>query len=279
VARKSTTQNLDTILGSLGDSGENLYGDLGYPPDLMTFIADPYYLGSQVEVEPQVAQLILEIGANDIREAFVQLGKGSGKSLVATVIPLYETCKMLHMRDPHSHFHLAKATLLAAINVSIGEKQAKNVIFKQIKDMVEKSPFFKSVNHKTKTVEIEFPDHNIAFICGHSRSTAFLGYGTFAAVLDEANYMIDTKGRSAAEDLYTALRGSLKTRFPSTYKLLAISSASTPTAWLTQQVNAIKRTGNIVALSENGVIPTYQRAVEKKSRADTSIDEILKGLI
>ena len=277
--RKSTAQNLDAILGSLDSSGEDLYGDLGYPPDLMTFVADPYYLGSQVEVEPQVAQLILEIGANDVREAFVQLGKGSGKSLVATVIPLYETCKMLHMKDPHMHFHLARATLLTAINVSIGEKQAKNVVFKQIKDMVENSPFFKSINHKTKTVEIEFPDHNVAFICGHSRSTAFLGYGTFAAVLDEANYMIDTKGRSAAEDLYTALRGSLMTRFPLTYKLLAISSASTPTAWLTKQVNAIKRAGNPVALSEIGVIPTYRKIVEKKSKADVSIDEILKGIV
>jgi hypothetical protein len=148
------------------------------------------------------------------------------------------------MKNPHAFWGLAGHTVLSSINVSINERQAKDVVFKGVRSKLESSPYFRSLRPSFYTIKVELPG-NIALFCGHSGSKAFLGYGTIRAVMDETNYMLDTNKRSAAEELYGMLSGSMKTRCPNHYKLLNVSSTTLPTTWLHERCEQAKEEGSV----------------------------------
>jgi len=170
---------------------EELYNNGRLPVDIVQFCEDNEFLGGQVIVEPQVMQLLYELEEPNIREGFVEVGKGSGKSLVGSIFPVYGVYKLLSMKKPQLFYGLAPATIIAFINVSINSTQAKEVIFHQIKQFISKSPWFDaSTKFQDKAEELKF-DGNVTLYCGHSNSTAFLGFATMRAVMDESNYMIN----------------------------------------------------------------------------------------
>lgn len=209
------------------------------PVDIIEFAESPDYLHLRGQLFNQVKYILAELENPAIREGDLILGKGSGKTLLAQVFSMYGSYKALEMKNPQQLYGLTSNSSIYSINVSISQAQAKDNIFSGIEELVKKSPYFRG-KFRIKSLEIELPK-NIFFMCGHSNATAFLGYPTLRAVMDEANYMVDNNNRSVAQQLYTALRGSLKTRFPKSYKLLAISSDSTPNSFLRDRVNELKR--------------------------------------
>lgn len=276
----------DFLDGLVGDSFDEVAQAVGHldpneiyinnqpPVDIIQFVEDPHYIGGLVACDPQILQLLYLIEEKGVLEAFVQVGKGSGKSLIGSITPTYGAYTTLCMRRPHTVFGISQASIISSINVSIGRKQAKDVIFAQVKDLVENGPWFKAnAAFETLTEEIRFQERRISLFCGHSNSTAFLGYATLRAVMDEVNFMFDNANRNVAERLYAALSGSCKTRFPNDYKLVCVSSSSTPAAWLNKEVQHIERHGKEVTLRPGGLPKGLRTPVEKQD--DDLLDIVL----
>jgi hypothetical protein len=252
-----TDASFDDFTSTFGGlDNPELYFDNTLPVDVIQFVEDSQFLGNLLHADPRVLELLWLMEQPTVRESFVQIGKGGGKSFVGSADPTYNAYKLLKMRRPQRYFSLAESTEIVCINVSVGLFQAKNVVFKTISDLVSKSPWFQQhAPNVPLTQSITFTDRNIALYCGHSNSTAFLGFATFCAVLDEANFMVNNSNRNVAGSLYAALAGSCKTRFPTSYKLAAISSAGAPNAWLQAEVESIKREGKEIPLTPHGLRP------------------------
>lgn len=220
----------------------SLYKDNEPPVDILTFIDDPYLSGEPIDFQPAVREILWDIEDPDIREVDLEIGKGSGKSELCITSQVYGVYLLTRMKDPHRFFGLAYHNLIASINVSINREQAKDVVFKGVKEKIESSPYFRSLQPDILTQEVRFPG-NISLFCGHSGSKAFLGYATIRAVMDETNYMLDTNNRSQAEELYGMLTGSMKTRAPEHYKLVSVSSTTLSSTWLHQRIQQAQTEG------------------------------------
>lgn len=206
------------------------------------FVGGRRYLGIRGRVYPRVMDILEEVNKPHVREAYLSLGKGSGKSTICGVLMARWVYELLCHREPQTAFGLLPDSRLTVLNVSTSKDQAKNVIFGSFMARVRGAPWFEG-KYKELTTECRFPK-NIFANCGHSGSKAFLGYDTVAAVMDEASWMLDTSFRSVAADIYDMLTGSLKTRFPHTYKLVIVSSPRTPEDFLTEQVEWVRRVGH-----------------------------------
>jgi len=193
--QKTEFDSVGAGLANLED--EELYEDNERPVDIIQFCEDPIFLGSQIKVDPEVMQLLWLIEQEGVNEAYVEVGKGSGKSFVGSIFPAYGVYLLMKMKEPQIYFGLAPPTIIATINVSIGRVQAKDVIFHQIKELVTRCPWFaRNTKMVSLSQEVSFPDKNVTIYCGHSNSNAFLGFATVRAVLDEANFMVNNVNRT-----------------------------------------------------------------------------------
>jgi len=216
------------------------YIDNEIPVDIIQLVDDPYYLGGQVQLQNAVKDVLWDIEDPGIREVDFEIGKGSGKSEICSLSQIYGAYVISRLKYPQKFFGLADATIIAAVNVSIGREQAKDVVFQSVKKKIEASPYFQSLSPVVLAKEIVLPN-NIHLYCGHSGDKAWLGYATIRGVMDEVNYMFDNQSRNVAKQLYDALHGSMLTRFKDSYKLVSVSSVTLPTTWLhTRVVQALK---------------------------------------
>lgn len=226
------------------------YDNNTLPVDVIEFIESSEFLNlkynnrTQTGIYPEIQQLILDICQDNIREAYLGLGKGSGKSIIGEVVPLYYAYKFGKLKKPAQSLGLMHNTQLFFTNVSVGRAQAKDIIFSGISSLIKNSPYFKDKFYITGQL-ISLPKR-VYIYAGHSNHTAFLGYPTIVGTMDECNYMIDSANRSVAEQLQTALRGSLKTRFNKVYKLLMLSSDAGPNSFMRENIKIIADEGTAI---------------------------------
>lgn len=178
-----------------------------------------------------------EVGNSFVAETFI-----THNSEICSISQLYGAYVVSRLKFPHKFFGLSESTLIAAVNVSIGREQAKDIVFQAVRGKIEASPYFQSLNPTILTKEVIFP-RNLRIFCGHSGDKAWLGYATIRGVMDEVNYMFDNQNRNVAKQLYDALHGSMKTRFPSSYKLVSVSSVTLPSTWLHARVVKAEKEG------------------------------------
>lgn len=242
-------EELDVLVSSTADRREEtIYKSGKRPVDVIQFVEDPFYLGGQVELQPNVKRLLWDIEDPEINEVDLELGKGSGKSELAQITQCYGAYLVSCLKHPQQFYGLSRSTIIASVNVSIGREQAKDVIFKGISSKIEHSPYFQQLKPIIMTREIELPD-NIHLYCGHSADRAFLGYATIRGIMDEVNYMFDNQNRNVAKQLYDALSGSMVTRFPpaqypGAYKLVSVSSMTLVSTWLNSRITQAKNDGD-----------------------------------
>lgn len=165
-----------------------------------------------------------------------------------TLYMSYGIYKALCLKNPQDYYGLIPGDALAALIVSVSEKQAKDVGFARTLNLLKMSRWFDN-KFEYSSKEIKFPK-NITFYCGHSGATSWLGYNTFRAAMDETEWMVDSNNRSVARELYRALKGSLNTRYPDKYKLLCISSPKNEYSFLNTLFKGVKETGRKVDLDE-----------------------------
>lgn len=232
---------LDEKIAASSKSDEaSAYLDGKLPPSILEFAESSEYCGLSGQLYPEVRQILVDIENPKVREADLILGKGSGKSQLAKIVTLYGICVLSHMRNPQAFYGLTDDTTIYCGVVSVSSKQAKDNIFAGVKSLVANSPYFAG-KFELFTEEIKFKQKNLGYFCGSSNASAFLGYATYRAVIDEVNFCFDSNNRSVAQMLYTALRGSLKTRFPDSFKIVLISSDSGPNSFLRKKYKFVTR--------------------------------------
>lgn len=217
------------------------------PVSVREFVLSPDYLNQGGFVFRTIVDMIEHVMQPGVREGFLELGKGSGKSTDGALFLCYNAYWLHNLRRPQIFYQLRPRTTISLLNVSISAEQASSVIFDDLVGLIENSKYFRG-KFSVRKKDISFPQKRIRAISGHSGSTVWRGYHTFAAVLDEINFFKDKKGRSNADEMYDVLIGSLKTRFPDAYKLLAVSSTRADGDFLSRRMKPIKELGTPVII-------------------------------
>jgi len=255
----------------LGDHPEDqhlsIMGDIVYrekPVSMEQFILDENYLNQGRAIFPNLVPLLSYVDDPNIRKAFFLVGRGAGKSTSSAILLARGIYKLWCYRDARAFLGAIPGKEIVVINVSVSETQAKEGVFSILKAIISNSPWFRD-KFEIQQRKIFF-DGNFVAICGHSRSTSWLGFDIFTGVLDEANFLLDRKDKSNADVLYTALQKSGVTRFPHHYKMVAISSAKEDGDFMTRKIKPIKdrRYSRVVVPGLEGLLK-FRRRKDKES--------------
>lgn len=210
------------------------------PVSMLEFAESKDFLGLP-DLFPNIRKIIFLIDRPNIREVYLVLGKGSGKSTILEIVSLYGVYYWSCLKDPFEYFSLMRTAKVACINVSSSREQARDVVFEGCIKLSQRSPYFKDKYEPYKNY-IVFKS-GITLYAGHGNYAAWLGYASFYGGMDETEYMVDSDNRSQAHQLYSALRGSLRTRFPNHYKLILISSTKERLGFLVKKAGHVLKTG------------------------------------
>lgn len=207
------------------------------PVDPVTFIESPDYLDLKGIARDCVIDDLKNLFPNGSHRklerkytlAIFDEGIGSGKSFKMAVISVYLTYLLLCMYDPARNFKLAPRSKIAIMNMSVTGDQARRVVFGEIKNKIDQSPWFQEYYPPNPRVrsELQFdvpPDNpnkaikgkiykNIYIIPGSSSGMAPLGYNLFAAIMDEATLWRDTGNKDYAEDVFNIISRRITSRF------------------------------------------------------------------
>ncbi len=210
------------------------------PVDPMEFIESSKYLGLKDVMFNRIKYLFCEIDDDEIREAWLALGRGSGKSYLSSALTLRSLYRLLCLKSPQKYFNIAPETEIVSINVSVNASQAKRVIFKTIVGRLAISPWFEG-KYEVLTAEVRFPEKNIMAYAGNSSSPGWLGYSFIHAILDEADWFVDNQNRSNAQELLDTLIGSLRTRWQDAGKLIVISSPASDSGFIMENIARLRK--------------------------------------
>lgn len=171
-------------------------------------------------------------------EAIIIGGIGIGKSFISSLCMSY----MLHilgcLANPQSYFGLAPGSAIQLMNMSVNEKQARAVVFGEIKARIDNSPWFKNRFMYDTNVqsELKFPN-KIYIIPGNSQETFFEGYNIFGGVIDEADSHVKTPDKDCAEEGYNAIIKRMSSRFGNRGLLVIIGSPKSQHGFLATKYN------------------------------------------
>ncbi len=197
------------------------------PAPVDEFVNSPLYLNLKGRVYPQVLRTLTEILEGDYTEAAVCWGIGAGKSFLSSLAIAYLLHRTLCLRDPQDYYGLAPGTTIAFMNMAPTALQAQRIVFTEISNRINNSPWFHSDFARAKVLrsELRFPK-DIVVVPGCSAETFPLGYNLLGAVVDEAAWFIETTDghRDYAEAIYNALQRRIRSRFFDEGLLILISS-------------------------------------------------------
>jgi len=216
--------------------------------DIRGFLEDPAWLGG-AKIWPGVQRLLRLVHRPEIREAYIEVGKGGGKSTMSAAFLAYARGELKALGDPHAFFGLDPGRPIVLLNVSTSEGTARYGVFAKLKSFVKRVPYLaEGAEFFTTTIVWDrspmFPDGRVMALCGHSRSEGLEGHDVFRGVLDEANKHRDTSGKSNARVLMEMIVSSAESRFPRHYKVLSISSSRSKEDHQRQVIEDIKRRGS-----------------------------------
>lgn len=232
---------LDLFFDSNKTEGDLLWEDNIPPVSIEEFVESPEYLDMSGNLYPAIKYALNLIEQDDIREADLMFGKGSGKTTILQVFMVYEIYKILKLKNPQAYFELIPGTPIACLIVSVNANQAKEVGFKGIVNLLKACNWFAG-KYDPQSMRILFPK-NVTLYCGSSSGTANLGFNSVVCAMDEVDYMMDSSNKSVAQELYRMLKGSMATRYPGKYKLLCVSSPNSEDSFLTKRFNMVRDMG------------------------------------
>jgi len=153
------------------------------------------------------------------------LGRRGSKTLMASIITVYEAYKLLVINEgnPHSYYNLPSDDEIAIINVALSQSQAGR-LFGQIQARIRNSPFFKGriaksisseirlytdsdLEKKSQGVDIEVAG-SILLLCGHSNPDSLAGYSAILILFDEIAFY-DESGKVTGTYFFNRLKPSL----------------------------------------------------------------------
>ncbi|MCD6360831.1 MAG: hypothetical protein J7M38_08180 [Armatimonadetes bacterium] len=190
------------------------------------FITSEDYLGLEAEVYPGIVDVMEELFEGGYNEAALCWGIGAGKSYAASLAILYLLHRTLCLRDPQDYYGVGVGSTISFLNMAPNGDQARRVVFSEILGKVTNSKWFmEHYEPRVLSRELRFAK-NVAVICGNSAETYPLGYNILGAVIDEANWLVESEGgrHDAAEEIYNALQRRIRSRFLDHGLLVMISS-------------------------------------------------------
>lgn len=226
------------------------YQDLIYdeiPVSIEEFVYGRGYLDLGGVIYPGIFELLRLCDDPRVRQIDISAGKGSGKSFLVSCAMARMVYLLLCLKNPQWFYALAPGSLIAVVNVSVSELQARHVIFREFLTRVLRSPWFKGKFEDEPGVSAARFLKGVCALSGSSSWTGFLGYNVIFGAMDEVSYMEDAGRKDAAEELTQMLKGSMETRFPVDYKLIRISSPKSVTDHLYRSVMEVKAEGEEVA--------------------------------
>lgn len=161
----------------------------------------------------------------------LQWGKGSGKDHVCRVASLRVAYLLLCLRSPQQYYSMPDQDSIHLLNIASNSGQARRAFFKPMSIAVGRG-WFKDKADPTQDA-IQYAKH-IEAVSGHSEAEGQEGLNLMLGVADEIDAfkakseMIGQGKRqreasTSAESILDMLKTSASTRFPSSYKRVAIS--------------------------------------------------------
>jgi hypothetical protein len=241
------------------------------PVPLKTFIQDRKFLGESWYLSPiqeaavkQIERVYLpdlyplmaegfnsEYWAEDLpmkNLITLEWGKGSGKDHVCRIASLRVTYLLLCLRSPQTYFGMPEYDSIHQLNIAVNADQASRAFFQPLTRYVQKG-WFADKAHPTRNA-IEYAK-NVTAISGHSDAESQEGLNLILGVADEIDAfreqseMIGLGSRkreasTSAESILKMLKGSASTRFPYSYKRVAISYPRYVGSTIQQQLEEAK---------------------------------------
>ena len=221
------------------------------PIPLEKFVTDKHYLGLpplsdiQLEIGRRITQIfkpetLVQLHGEEkglwwyenytVNEVICQLGKGSGKDHVSRVSLAYISYLLHCLRDPLEYFGKASGVYIDLVNLAVNAKQAQQVFFDPLKNLLLSSPWASEVGFEPRVQEIFWFSRPVRMFSGHSEAEGWEGYEVLIVVLDEISAFktdVELKGqlrnKGSASEIYEMARASITSRFPSVGKVVLLS--------------------------------------------------------
>lgn len=223
VAREKWLINLIKLLTKVDtDFVDNMVWDR-LPVSPREFVVNPFYLGKESEIYPEVMHHFIEMNNGEYDEAVLTGGIGSGKTTLALYSNAYQLYRISCMANPQATFGLDSSSEIKMIFQSLRKSTATKVDFERFATMIKKSPYFNEVFpfDKNLTSVLKFPKRiEVEPVSG--AETASIGQNIFGGIIDEINFMsivensknsIDGGVYNQAVELYNSIARRRKTRF------------------------------------------------------------------
>lgn len=180
------------------------------------------YLNIEAKVRPGVMAALIEIFGDHIdpdwisvkRKAVMTGGIGIGKTTFASIVLPYMIHWVYCLRDPQDYFGLMAGSRIAFMMMSTSEKQAKEVLFGDVKARIEDAPWFRSYCKRDPKFEnqIRF-NKDLWILPGGSEETRFEGYNILGGIIDEGDSHKQTVRKDYAEEGYDTINSRIESRF------------------------------------------------------------------
>lgn len=221
------------------------------PVPIEVFVTDKHYLGLpplsdiQIEIGRHITQIfkpetLVQLYGEEkgldwynkytVNEVICQLGKGSGKDHVSRVSLAYISYLLHCLRDPLGYFGKAAGVYVDLVNLAVNAKQAQQVFFDPLKNLLLASPWANDVGFEPRVQEIFWFSRPVRMFSGHSEAEGWEGYEVLIVVLDEISAFktdVELKGqlrnKGSASEIYEMARASITSRFPSVGKVVLLS--------------------------------------------------------
>lgn len=158
-------------------------------------------------------------------------GKGGGKDSTVRVSAMRVAYLLMCLRSPQRYYKMPMDDSIHILNIAYNAPQAQRAFFEPLTRMVRRGWFKDRAEPKRDTIEY---DKNVTAISGHSDAEAQEGLNIMLGVADEIDAFkakgemvgLGNRAREAstsAESILNMIESSAKSRFPRTYKRVAIS--------------------------------------------------------
>lgn len=194
------------------------------PASIREFVG-PNYLNLQDNIRPGIMAALVEVFGETTnpytisvrRKAVFSGAIGVGKSTYASIALAYMVHWTYCLKDPQKFFGLMPGSRIAFMMMSTSERQAKEVLFGDVKARIEHSPWFQQFCQYDRNIKNQFRfEKDLWIVPGGSEETRFEGYNVLSAVIDEGDSHKQTDRKDYAEEGFNTLYSRIDSRFPDT---------------------------------------------------------------
>lgn len=171
---------------------------------------DPYFLGldgTNAKIYTSIADLVISIweerdrrirqNAVPVEKVFLEEAIGYGKTFLAGVLLWLQWYELTCKYSPQEFYNLDPETTIALILLSQTAKKAKDVTFNKIEPRFN-THFNREYFPRDQRVKslLKFPRNKTVVFPGTGQAASAQGFDIYTAVIDEANYIEATGGKT-----------------------------------------------------------------------------------